>query len=273
MEFIDSLLLNFVSQETLPTAQMAVWVVLAVLAVLFVIYILRKLTRPRFAGGSRSKKARLAITDAARVDEHGRSVVLLRRDDVEHLLLIGGPNDLVIESNIRKFDADNSSQARSAQSQPTKTATPIAAAAPLAAAAVTLAKPEPTPEPVSEAPAAPAAPIAASAPAALPTAPKAEPVQAVATPKEPILPPPSQSVSAPLAKPAMSSSVDSPATAAPLAQPVFAQASDVRKEPPSFTNSARVEPKVEATAAPKPPTAEEEMEALLSEVELPKRIT
>ena len=38
--------------------------------------------------------------DATAVDSH-RRLVLVRRDDVEHLLLIGGPADVVVESDIR----------------------------------------------------------------------------------------------------------------------------------------------------------------------------
>jgi hypothetical protein len=33
--------------------------------------------------------------------EGGRKLVLVRRDNVEHLILIGGPIDLVVESNIQ----------------------------------------------------------------------------------------------------------------------------------------------------------------------------
>jgi hypothetical protein len=39
------------------------------------------------------------VIDAAVVDER-RRLILIRRDDTEHLMLIGGPNDLLIEANI-----------------------------------------------------------------------------------------------------------------------------------------------------------------------------
>lgn len=42
--------------------------------------------------------------------EGGRKLVLVRRDDVEHLLLIGGPIDLVIESNIAALGAGEQPQ-------------------------------------------------------------------------------------------------------------------------------------------------------------------
>lgn len=48
---------------------------------------------------------RLAVLDSTAVDAN-RRLVLVRRDDVEHLILIGGPSDLVIESGIgRKKEA------------------------------------------------------------------------------------------------------------------------------------------------------------------------
>jgi flagellar protein FliO/FliZ len=50
-------------------------------------------------GGSRGRQSRLSIVDFASVDQ-GRRLILIRRDDVEHLLLIGGPTDVVIEPNI-----------------------------------------------------------------------------------------------------------------------------------------------------------------------------
>ena len=59
----------------------------------------------RFGGASlgtaavRSRQPRLAVIDAAAVDTR-RRLVLIRRDNVEHLLMIGGPTDIVVEQNI-----------------------------------------------------------------------------------------------------------------------------------------------------------------------------
>lgn len=59
----------------------------------------------RFAGnrlGATAKGGRLprlAVIDAAAVDGR-RRLVLVRRDNVEHLLMIGGPTDIVVEPNI-----------------------------------------------------------------------------------------------------------------------------------------------------------------------------
>ena len=41
----------------------------------------------------------LPVVDTAPVDSR-RSLVIVRRDNVEHLLLIGGPTDVLVEANI-----------------------------------------------------------------------------------------------------------------------------------------------------------------------------
>jgi hypothetical protein len=43
---------------------------------------------------------RLSVSEQASVDSR-RRLVLVRRDDVEHLIMTGGPVDVVIETNIR----------------------------------------------------------------------------------------------------------------------------------------------------------------------------
>src|SRR5260221_3971973 len=59
----------------------------------------------RFAGNrlgantNRARMPRLAVIDAAAVDGR-RRLVLVRRDNIEHLLMIGGPTDIVVGTNI-----------------------------------------------------------------------------------------------------------------------------------------------------------------------------
>lgn len=78
--------------------------VFAFVAVLALIGVAAWLVR-RFAGnrlGASTKSGRmprLAVIDAAAVDGR-RRLVLVRRDNVEHLLMIGGPTDIVVEPNI-----------------------------------------------------------------------------------------------------------------------------------------------------------------------------
>ncbi|MCV3208483.1 flagellar biosynthetic protein FliO [Mesorhizobium sp. YC-39] len=73
--------------------------VLLIIALL-VIKLVRSLTFGTFVAGGRNRKTRLAVMDATAVDSH-RRLVLVRRDDIEHLLLIGGPTDVVVERDIR----------------------------------------------------------------------------------------------------------------------------------------------------------------------------
>jgi flagellar biogenesis protein FliO len=76
----------------------------AFLAVLLLIGGVAWLIR-RFAGNrlgtntNRGRMPRLAVIDAAAVDGR-RRLVLVRRDNIEHLLMIGGPTDIVVEPNI-----------------------------------------------------------------------------------------------------------------------------------------------------------------------------
>ncbi len=49
--------------------------------------------------GTRPEK-RLAVVDQASVDGR-RKLVLIRRDETEHLIMTGGPVDIVIETGIR----------------------------------------------------------------------------------------------------------------------------------------------------------------------------
>ncbi len=53
------------------------------------------------SGGGRNRQPRLAVLDSAVVDSK-RRLVLIRRDNAEHLLLIGGPSDVVVETNINR---------------------------------------------------------------------------------------------------------------------------------------------------------------------------
>lgn len=77
---------------------------LAFVAVLALIGVVAWLAR-RFAGNrlgsntNRGRMPRLAVIDAAAVDGR-RRLVLVRRDNIEHLLMIGGPSDIVVEANI-----------------------------------------------------------------------------------------------------------------------------------------------------------------------------
>ncbi len=92
--------------ETLFGAEipLAVRFFLAFLIVLGLIgaaaWAVRRFGSGRYRGaGQRGRQPRLAVIDQASVDAR-RRLILIRRDNVEHLLLIGGPTDVVVEPNI-----------------------------------------------------------------------------------------------------------------------------------------------------------------------------
>jgi hypothetical protein len=74
---------------------------IAVLALIGVAaWVVRRYANNRLgANTQRGRMPRLAVIDAAAVDGR-RRLVLVRRDNVEHLLMIGGPSDIVVEPNI-----------------------------------------------------------------------------------------------------------------------------------------------------------------------------
>src|SRR5829696_4189596 len=73
-------------------------IVLALIGLTF--WIIRRFGTARVgAAAQRGRQPRLAVIDAAPVDGR-RRLVLVRRDNFEHLLMIGGPSDFVVEQNI-----------------------------------------------------------------------------------------------------------------------------------------------------------------------------
>ena len=71
-------------------------------AILLTLYIVRMLfgRRIRVSGG-RNRPKRLDIVDAFDLDRE-RQLVIVRRDNIEHLLLIGGPSDVLIEAGFER---------------------------------------------------------------------------------------------------------------------------------------------------------------------------
>src|SRR4051812_41708835 len=73
-------------------------IVLALIGITF--WLIRRFGGTRVGSATqRGRAPRLAVIDAAAVDSR-RRLVLVRRDNVEHLLMIGGPSDIVVEQNI-----------------------------------------------------------------------------------------------------------------------------------------------------------------------------
>ena len=74
-------------------------------AAVLILYIFRLVFGRRIkANGPRNRPRRLDVVDAFELDRE-RQLVIVRRDNTEHLLLIGGPNDLLVESGINRGEA------------------------------------------------------------------------------------------------------------------------------------------------------------------------
>jgi len=145
--------------------------------------------RRRIPRGSRARQLRLGFVETFDLDGE-RQLLLVRRDNVEHLLLIGGPNDVLVESGIVRVEPREGREPRNARGAETSTAVappppfipaPAAAEPPSAIPAPPpFSIPAPAPEPAiqsgfqSTIPAAPPetpAPQPAPAPAFAPPAP------------------------------------------------------------------------------------------------------
>jgi flagellar biogenesis protein FliO len=82
-----------------PGLDFAVYGLGILFVLMIVIWIFRRIGGGTFIAGGIHRHRRLSILDAAAVDTK-RRLVLVRRDDHEHLLLIGGATDIVVERNI-----------------------------------------------------------------------------------------------------------------------------------------------------------------------------
>ncbi|SHM15154.1 flagellar biosynthetic protein FliO [Roseibium suaedae] len=78
----------------------AVALAIVLLLIALFVFILKRLTGVRLSSG-RNRQPRLTVMDATNIDTR-RRLLLIRRDNVEHLILVGGSNDLVIEQGIVK---------------------------------------------------------------------------------------------------------------------------------------------------------------------------
>ncbi|MEO3999825.1 hypothetical protein [Mesorhizobium sp. CAU 1732] len=153
-----------------------IFALIGLLVLLIFIRIVRGLTFGTFVAGGRNRKARLAVMDATAVDSH-RRLILVRRDDVEHLILIGGPSDVVVEQNIRLLPPTR----RPAGEDPLPMQEPTPVVERTRPPEQAVARPAPTPPP-----AAPTPPPRQPAPQPQPYVP---PVVARPTPAAPVVQP------------------------------------------------------------------------------------
>jgi flagellar protein FliO/FliZ len=82
-----------------PLVKLLIAFAIVFILIVATFWLLRRFGGTRIGGASRGRQPRLAVIDAAAVDGR-RRLVLIRRDNVEHLVMIGGPSDVVIEQNI-----------------------------------------------------------------------------------------------------------------------------------------------------------------------------
>ncbi|MBY5665800.1 flagellar biosynthetic protein FliO [Rhizobium leguminosarum] len=178
---------------------------LALLLLIIVLWVIRSRAPSPFVRGGRNRQPRLQVLDAAAVDAR-RRLVLVRRDDVEHLIMIGGPSDIVIESRILPAAAEQPESAIRPQ--------------PVEQRPISVARSETPPVPP------PRPPVAAR------VEPAAEPVFSAPVPPEPRLrPEPSaQSPAQPAVAPPV---VTSPLPAEPVTAPLSAERDNpLRAVPP-----------------------------------------
>ncbi len=143
MQFITGLFGG--SGNTILTMILALGIVL-VLIVLAVWFL--KLISNVSGNAARGRNRRLAVVDTLALDQK-RQLVIVRRDNVEHLILTGGPHDVVVETGIAVPEAAPAQPARRglpslSARRPTSARTATAPAQPAPA------EPEPAAPPVPE---------------------------------------------------------------------------------------------------------------------------
>ena len=211
---------------------------IAALIALAIVYRLTFAHRLRVPGG-RTRQPRLGLVDAFSLDGQ-RQLVLIRRDNIEHLVMIGGPNDVLVESQINRavVPARESNQTSPllVPSTPVRRtevaalpASPTVAEPPPKVAAKVSAPPPPAPAPV---PAAPAAPTVAT-PIPKPPAPVQAPAPVSDQPAVPIQAPAPEQARSASAPPAATQAAE-PARPAP-ANPPPRQADPPRPAQPRAT--------------------------------------
>lgn len=99
-----------------------IFALVAVLALIVIALWLMKLMFKATGTVGRARNRRLSVVDSMALDQK-RQLMIIRRDNVEHLILTGGPQDLVVESGIPvDTQAPRNPTARRGQPQPVQAA-------------------------------------------------------------------------------------------------------------------------------------------------------
>jgi len=221
----------------LPARFIVVFViVLALMAVFF--WGMRRLFGTGLVGGAgRKGEPRIAVVEAANLDGR-RKLLIIRRDQVEHLVMIGGPNDVVIESQFTKTQPVFVPR-EDRNGLPDPSLTRAAPTAPVAPQSPSL-RPEPAPAPIAARQTIPQTiPVAQPSPASAPIA----SAPAAPAPPAPRQPPVLPQTLAPRPISAPQTLGSSAAQSTPLASPQSAMA-------PGFGAQARVQPTLSPVAPP-----------------------
>jgi len=175
----------------------------------------------RFAGrrlplsnAGRARQPRLGVLDAFAIDAR-RRLVLIRRDNVEHLIMIGGPNDVLVESEIVRAPVQGQLAPQRAQRPPGENTRAAVAPPQGQIGQRALPAPEQTQAAQQEAPPAPAP----MTPAAFRNAFPPRPAQRPAAPLTPAANNPPPPPRAPVRAPRMETPADPVEAAAPPAKP------------------------------------------------------
>jgi hypothetical protein len=81
--------------------QITITLVVVLVLIAAVYWLVRRYSSGGLGRIGRGRVPRLAVIDAMAIDGR-RRLVLVRRDNIEHLLLIGGPSDVVVEQAIQR---------------------------------------------------------------------------------------------------------------------------------------------------------------------------
>lgn len=113
----------------------------------------RRFGATRLEAAARGRQPRLAVIDSAAVDGR-RKLVIVRRDNVEHLLMIGGATDVVVETNIVRAGTTATRDAPAVREAPA-----LRASVPVETLPRAMPLPDPTPWPLQPEPALAPAPV------------------------------------------------------------------------------------------------------------------
>ncbi len=106
MQFITGLFGG--SGNTILTMILALGIVLVL--IVLAVWVLKLISNVS-GNAARGRNRRLAVVDTLALDQK-RQLLIVRRDDVEHLILTGGPHDVVVETGIPVPEAAPAQPAR-----------------------------------------------------------------------------------------------------------------------------------------------------------------